>query len=126
MITAVNFKDVLITLGFQDENKLGIFRKTFEDMFDTALIADFNEQKLTYPEKLICHDKTTCNFAHPENFVVFECVARLLKKGYRPEHIELEKRWNLGHDAKGGKADICVYDQEHKNMLMIIVSHRCC
>ena len=120
MITAANFKDVLITLGFQAESTSGVFRKTFEDMFDTALIADFKKHELTYPEKLICHDKTTCNFAHPENFVVFECVVRLLEKGYRPEHIELEKRWNLGHDAKGGKADICVYDQDHKNMLMII------
>ncbi len=32
MIPAVNFKDVLITLGFQEENKPGIFRKTCEDL----------------------------------------------------------------------------------------------
>ena len=120
MITTVNFKDVLTTLGFREEGSPSIFRKAFGDMFAAVLTADFNKQELTYPEKLVCHDKTTCNFAHPENFVVFECVARLLEKGYRPEHIELEKRWNLGHDAKGGKADICVYNQDHKTMLMII------
>ncbi|MBR4217799.1 MAG: type I restriction enzyme HsdR N-terminal domain-containing protein, partial [Bacteroidales bacterium] len=45
---------------------------------------------------------------------------RLLEKGYRPEHIELEKRWNLGHDTKGGKADICVYNQDKSQMLLII------
>ncbi len=120
MITSANFKDVLIALGFREEGKSGISRKSFEDMFDAVLTADFNKKELTYPEKLICNDTTTCNFAHPENFVVFECVARLLAKGYRPEHIELEKRWNLGHEAKGGKADICIYDADHKNMLMII------
>lgn len=120
MITIVNFKTVLIALGFREEGSSGVFRRTFGEGFDIALIADFNKQELTYPEKLGCNDRTTCNFAHPENFVVFECVARLLEKGYRPEHIELEKRWSLGHDAKGGKADICVYDQDHKNMLLII------
>ena len=62
----------------------------------------------------------TCNFKRPENFVVFECVHRLLEKSYRLEHIELEKRWNLGHDSKGGKADICVYDENSQNILFII------
>ena len=120
MITVEKFQDVLLALGFNTDGSPGVFRKTFGDMFEAVLVADFNRQLLIYPEKLICNDKTTCNFIHPENFVVFECVVRLLNKGYRPEHIELEKRWNLGHDAKGGKADICVYDQNHKNMLMII------
>ncbi len=84
--------------------------------------ADFKNKKLYYPENLgfTINDRTTCNFEHPENFVVFECVHRLLEKGYRPEHIELEKRWNLGHDAKGGKADICVYNQDRSQMLLII------
>ena len=42
-----------------------------------------------------------------------------MSKGYRPEHIELEKEWHLGHDAKGGRADICVSDTSG-NMLFII------
>lgn len=50
---------------------------------------------------------------------MFECVNRLLEKGYRPEHIELEKQWNLGHDSKGGRADICIQD-EKGSMLFII------
>ena len=56
------------------------------------------------------NDKTTSKFSHNENFGVFECVCRLLAKGYRPEHIELEPKWQLGRDAKGGKADIVVRD----------------
>lgn len=48
-----------------------------------------------------------------------ECVCRLLDKGYRPEHIELEPRWTLGHEAKGGKADILVKDTEGKALLII-------
>ncbi|HEF9827720.1 TPA: N-6 DNA methylase, partial [Campylobacter coli] len=65
------------------------------------------------------HDKTTSNFSHPENFVVFECVHRLLEKGYKAEHLELEPKWNLGRDKKGGKADILVKDNE-KNPYLII------
>lgn len=83
---------------------------------------DFKDQSISYPETegFKVNDRTTCNFDHPENFVVLECVCRLLEKGYRPEHIELEKRWNLGHDPKGGKADICIYNKDGKDMLLII------
>lgn len=52
--------------------------------------------------------ETTSNFSEPENFVVLECVDRLLSKGYRAEHIELEPRWKLGHSNKSGYADIWV------------------
>ena len=39
---------------------------------------------------------------------MFECVDRLLSMGYKPEHIELEPAWKLGHTQKGGYADIWV------------------
>ena len=58
-------------------------------------------------------------FNAPENFVVFECVNRLLEKGYRPEHIELEKEWHLGHDSKGGRADICITDESGAMLLIV-------
>lgn len=51
---------------------------------------------------------TTVNFSQPENFVVFECVCRLLEKGYRPKDIELEPEWKLGHTDKSGRADIWI------------------
>lgn len=51
---------------------------------------------------------------------MFECVYRLLSKGYRPEDIELEKQWRLGHVPKGGRADICIYERGSENVLMII------
>jgi len=63
--------------------------------------------------------KTTCNFSEPENFVVLECITRLMDKGYRPEHIELEKEWALGHEKKSGFADILVKDEEGKTLIII-------
>lgn len=80
---------------------------------------DFDKWILWYPKWVIINDKTTSNFDKPENFVVFECVHRLVEKWYRPNHIELEKKWTLWHDAKWWKADICVKD-EKENMLLII------
>jgi len=126
MITKENFKDLLILLDFK-EKPMQIFSKTFAN--NTTLKVDFKAKKLIYPANtsanlsepngIIIHDDTTSNFSKPENFVVFECVHRLLQKGYKKEHIELEPRWNLGREAKGGKADILVRDNEQKPYLLI-------
>jgi len=51
--------------------------------------------------------------------VVFECVCRLLEKGYKPQHIELEPRWQVGHGASGGRADILIRDNDGKPLLII-------
>ncbi len=74
---------------------------------------------MVYPDKLKVHEKQICNFSSPENTVVFECVYQLLSKGYKPEHIELEPKWKVGHGASGGRADILVRDQEGEPLLII-------
>lgn len=79
----------------------------------------FSADSINYPKEIKIHDKTTSNFSHPENFVVFECAHRLLEKGYKAEHLELEPKWNLGRDKKGGKADILVKDNESNPYLII-------
>ena len=58
-------------------------------------------------------------FRQAENIVVLECVHRLLAKGYKPEHIELEPKWKLGHGASGGRADILVRDNDGQVLLII-------
>ena len=120
MITKANFKELLVALRFTEITPKH-FKKDFEAT-GCSLEVDFNAGKIIYPENkgLKVNDATTSNFDKNENFVVFECVNRLLEKGYRPEHIELEKKWSLGHDAKSGKADICVYDADGEGMLLII------
>ena len=80
---------------------------------------DFTNQKLIYPQSIKINDTTTSNFSHPENFVVFECVHRLLEKGYKAESLELEPKWQLGREAKSGKADILVYDNKNAPYLII-------
>ncbi|TNB54421.1 restriction endonuclease, partial [Campylobacter helveticus] len=80
---------------------------------------DFANKELIYPQGIKIHDTTTSNFSHPENFVVFECVHRLLEKGYKAESLELEPKWQLGREAKSGKADILVYDNKNAPYLII-------
>ena len=116
MITKKNLNELLKTLNFAQSNKL--WTKTMDDKYGPLTI-DFAKEKIGYPKGVKINDQTTCNFSHPENFVVFECVHRLLEKGYRPEHIELERRWPLGHEQKSGKADIIVTGEDGKTLLII-------
>ena len=115
MIDVSNFKNVLETLEFAAHGD--IYEKTFPAS-GCSLKVDFHAKKLIYPNEITGRERND-GFDKKENFVVFECVCRLLLKGYRPEHIELEKEWHLGHDPKSGRADICVIDAD-KNMLFII------
>ncbi|GBF21215.1 type-1 restriction enzyme EcoKI specificity protein [Arenibacter sp. NBRC 103722] len=118
MITKDNFKDLLTNLGFS--SKGDTFLKKFKDI-DAYLKVDFKAEKLIYPEDkgFKINQKQTCNFKQNENFVVFECVHRLFKQGYKPEHIELEPKWKVGHGASGGRADIMIKDNSGKSLLII-------
>ena len=56
---------------------------------------------INYGTKIKVHHSGVCNFEKPENIVQLECVIRLLKKGYRPVDIQLEKIFPLGRRTKG-------------------------
>ena len=123
MITQQNLKEVLEILGFEklDSKKANIYTKTINSYI---MQVDFTNQRLIYPQGIKKHDATTSNFSHPENFVVFECVHRLLEQGYKAESLELEKTWKLGHTGKSGRADITIYketqDKKEKFVYVII------
>ena len=118
MITKKNLKVLLESLGFSssDGNE---YSKPYCGLLDCRIVVDFTKETITWPVKLRRGDETASNFSAPENFVVLECVDRLLEKGYRPEHIVLQEKWQLGHDQKSGKADICVYAPD--NTLLVII-----
>ncbi|ELR69910.1 Type I restriction-modification system, DNA-methyltransferase subunit M [Fulvivirga imtechensis AK7] len=118
MITKDNFKELILKLGFSAEGDK--FLKKFKET-DAYLKVDFKTEKLIYPEDkgFKVNERQTCSFSQRENFVVFECVHRLFEKGYKPQHIELEPRWKVGHGASGGRADIMVKDNSGKSLLII-------
>ena len=118
MIKKENFHKVLEQLGFKKSKN--IYSKKFSE-FKTELKVDFEKEELIYPEKdgLTVNERQTCNFKQAENFVVFESVHRLLNQGYNPKHIELEPKWQVGHGASGGRADILVKDNDDNALLII-------
>ena len=118
MITNLKLKRLLESIGY--ENKNNIYYKEYTD-FSCSISVDFENEKINYPEQngLTVHKRTTCNFSDPENFVVLECVTRLMDKGYRPEHIEIEKTWSLGHEQKSGRADILVKEGTGRTLFII-------
>ena len=118
MISESYIKDLLLSMGYIKKNH--IYEKFFPS-FDCYIKVDLKNRTIIYPEDrgMTISNRTTCNFSAPENFVVLECVTRLFDKGYRPKHLNLEKEWTLGHESKGGRADICVSDQEGNTLFIV-------
>lgn len=110
MITKENLREVLIYLGFSANNKDTIFKKTYQNDTSIFIEVDFNKGEITYP--IIQESKTTSNFSQNENFVVLECVDKLLSLGYKAQDLVLEKTWTLGHTGKSGRADITIFKED--------------
>ena len=113
----MDVKKLIQSLGFQPkENTDGIFIKKYQNNY--CLEIDFQKEIINYGDKIICESKTTSNLSKPENFVVLECVNRLLEKGYKPENIILEKTWAAGHGVSKA-LDICVTRDDGSEYLLI-------
>ena len=101
----MDIKTHIATLGFVPKNGTnGIYHKIYVDY---AIEIDLEKQSINYGDGIIAESRTTQNFSQPENFVVLECVDRLLTKGYKPRNIVLEKTWPSGHGTSG-RLDVCV------------------
>ena len=74
---------------------------------ESTLYRWVHNKKINYGNEIVIGNATTSNFSKPENFVVLECVDRLLEKGYKPKNIELEKIYPSGH-GHSGNLDILV------------------
>ena len=122
MIASQNFRALALHLGFEADGQevSDVLSKTYGSNGDTIRI-DFTHERIDYPQAqgFKVNRADTCNFSSSENAVVLECVHRLLEKGYKPEHIELEPEWKLGHGGKSGRADILVRDQQGAALLII-------
>ena len=121
MIRKENLEAMIKAIGYTQSSHTKVFEKKYTQ-FDCVIEVDFNGSgSINYPEDkgMKITRKTTCNFSQSENFVVLECITRLMDKGYRPEHIELEKEWTLGHTDKGGFADILVKDADGKTLFIV-------
>ncbi len=109
-------KILVEVLGFTPKNgTVGVFSKQYSGY---VLEVDFTNERFNYGDLIKAESKTTQNFSQPENWVVFECVDRLLEKGYQPQNITLEKTWPTGHGTSG-RLDIFVTNTDGSAYLMI-------
>jgi len=112
-------KKLIQILGFKPkENTSGIFFKTYSRCDNYEIQIDFENENFNFGKKIKAESKTTHNFSQAENWVVFECVNRLLEKGYQPQNIVLEKTWATGHGTSG-RLDILVTQENGSAYLMI-------
>jgi type I restriction enzyme M protein len=109
-------KEVIKKLGFSPrEKKANIYRKVYKNGYGIEI--DFGSGIIDYGREIKSGSKTIQNLSLAENFVVLECVDRLLTKGYKPKDIVLEKVFPSGH-GHSGRLDILV-TKEQKSFLMI-------
>lgn len=115
----MQYKDLIKKLGFAPkENTSGIFQKKYAACGNYCIEVDFENEKFDLGLLIIAERKTTINFSQKENWVVLECVDRLLIKGYLPQNIILEKTWSTGHGTSG-RLDILVKRNDGTAYLMI-------
>ena len=112
----MKYKEHILAMKFVPKNGTnGIYHKIYVDY---AIEIDIKKQSINYGSAITAESKTTQNFSQPENFVVLECVDRLLTKGYKPQNIVLEKTWPSGHGTSG-RLDICVNREDGTPYMLI-------
>ena len=74
-------KQLLALLHYKNIDN-DIWKKRY-NKYNCMIKVDFSSETILYPEPFELGDRTTSNFVNSENFVVLECVDRLLRKGYR-------------------------------------------
>jgi type I restriction enzyme M protein len=125
-ITVEAIKKLINALGFIPvEGEADVFHKKYDQHNEYALLVNFANKTIEYADtafedtaRIIVRNKSTSNFTKQENFVVLECVDRLLEKGYSPSSIELEKVYPSGR-GHSGELDIFVNDKDEQAFLMI-------
>ncbi len=113
----MSYDNLIKKLGFiPKENTSAIFHKKYADNYSIEI--DFENEKINFGDLIKFDVKTTQNFSQAENWVVLECVDRLLEKGYSPKNIGLEKVFPSGHGTSG-RLDILVSRDDGTAYLMI-------
>jgi hypothetical protein len=85
--------------------------------------ADPSRSAIVYHRDINSRHRGTLSFRQEENVVSLCCVSDLLKRGYAPACIELEKTWQLGRQGNSGRLDIMVYrpdESRHKKSWAMI------
>ena len=111
-----NIEPWLKALNFKEIQKDNLFEL---EINSHKIEINIGEGKISYPNLKEIGRETTTNFSVEENFVVLDIIVGLLKQGYLPNQISIEKGYKLGHHTKSGNADVTIDDYEGNPFLII-------
>ena len=97
-------KEKLFILGFREIEEYSNNLFVIIDDYKISIAinnSDIKKSIINYGPSIKVHHKNVCDFTKNESLVQLECVLRLLRKGYKPKNVELEKTYKLGHREKG-------------------------
>ena len=110
-------KKIAQVIGFQPkENASDVFIKKYPN--DYCIEIDFKNENFFFGGIIKIGGKYSQNITKAEDWVVLDCVDKLLTKGYKPENISLEKVYPAGHGFSG-RLDICVTRDDGSEYLLI-------
>ncbi len=111
-------------LGFlKNDGVSNIYSKKYSQHNNYQIRVNFDDERIVYStantdESIQVLGNFSTNFSKDENFVVLECINRLLECGYKPSSIEIEKSWPSGHDTSG-RLDVLVRKTNYDPYIMI-------
>ena len=114
-------KKLIQTLGFiPKEDSVNVYYKKYDSHQDYIIEIDFSSKTIDFGSKIFFNESKNSiqNITRAEDEVVLECVDRLLEKGYAPQNIILEKRWEAGH-GHSGRLDVLVTRDNGSAYMMI-------
>lgn len=119
MITKDNLRSLLTRLGFKASETIKDELTLHFENINCTVAVDFTNERIIYPEGIEADRATTKNFSANENFVVLECVVRLLTLGYTPENIVLEPKTPGGREDSHFYGDILIRDNNKRPYMLI-------
>lgn len=119
-MTFTEIRNLISAIGFVPKGtEEKVYVKRYSKHNGCSLEVDFENKRISYDDKIKVNHQRVSGLDDNENFVVLECVNRLLEKGYEPQHLELERTFPVGHNPVAGRADITVYDRKGKTLFVI-------
>jgi len=109
-------KELVLRLWFTlKDNSNQVYFKKYHD--NTIMEVDFDKSTFHFGWKIKIYDKEIQNISKLEDWVVFECVNRLLEKWYKSEDIILEKVYPTWH-ATSWRLDILVMKDDRAYLMI--------
>ena len=108
-----NLKSFLKNIGFVETSSTPEYKYEFNNGYTVKCLFEDDGSgnvimgQVDYGPDIKIGHTGICSISKDEFLVQLECVIRLLKIGYQPNQIELEKTYTLGHDEKG-RLDVLV------------------